>query len=123
MRPALSYWAPAVIVACVVLVLSLLPDSGGPDLGWDKANHLAAYAALSFLLTRAMSAGRRVTLRTACLSVAAVFLFGVAVEFLQSLTETRRAEALDAAANAVGAVLGAAAVAVVKNRQEVKGCS
>lgn len=123
MKRAFFYWAPAIVFACLVLVLSLMPNSGGPDYGWDKMNHLMAYAVLSFLFTRAMSAGTTVSLKTAAAAVAVVFLFGIVVEFLQSMTETRRAEGLDAVANGLGATLGAIVLSLIKNRTEVKRCS
>lgn len=122
MRPWLYYRGPAVLWAGLVLFLSLSPDTSGPDMGWDKANHFAAYAVLSFLVTRALSAGGRVSVRAAAAAISAAFLFGIMVEFLQSLTETRSMEALDAVANGLGAAAGAVVLSLIKNRTEVKGC-
>lgn len=122
MRQALFNWGPVVFCAGVILVLSLLPSTGSSGLGWDKANHFVAYSGLSFLFTRALSAGSRVTFRSAVSAIIFAFLFGVLVEFLQSLTSSRSPEALDALANGFGATFGAAAMSIMKNRAEVKGC-
>lgn len=122
MRSALAYWAPLVFFAGLVLYLSILPSVGGPEYMWDKANHFAAYAALSFLFTRAITKGQRVSLSKAVTALVVVSLFGIMVEFLQSLTATRSAEALDALANSLGASLGIIALSLIKNRAEVKGC-
>lgn len=122
MRQSFFQWAPALLFAGLVLFLSLIPNSGGPDYGWDKANHFAAYAVMSFLFTRALSFGRRITFKTAIAAISIVFLFGITVELLQSLTSSRSAEALDAVANGLGASVGAAILSLIKNRAEVKGC-
>lgn len=120
MRPALYYRAPAALYAALVLVLSLLPDSGGPSYSWDKANHFIAYAVMSFLFMRAAVGVSSV--RAAFAAVAVATLFGIGVEFLQSLTSTRQADALDALANTLGALLGAALFSFIKYRAEVKRC-
>jgi VanZ family protein len=122
MRPFFYYIVPAVFYAALVLVLSLLPDSGGPSYSWDKANHFIAYAVMSFLFTRAASAAGFSAARAAFAAVAVATLFGIGVEFLQSLTSTRQADALDALANTLGALLGAALFSFIKYRAEVKRC-
>jgi VanZ family protein len=122
MRLFLYQMVPAALYAALVLVLSLLPDSGGPSYGWDKANHFIAYAGMSFLFTRAASAAGLSPARAALAAVAAATLFGIGVEFLQSLTSTRQADALDALANMLGALLGAALFSFIKYRAEVKRC-
>lgn len=124
MRAVLLYWAPLAFYAGLVLFLSLMPDSGEPSYGWDKANHFAAYAVMSFFFMRA-AAGDRPSIRTAIAAVVAVSLFGIGVEFLQSLTSTRKADALDALANSLGAAVGVggfAAFSLIKSRAEVKRC-
>jgi len=124
MRAVLFYRVPLALYAGLVLFLSLMPDSGEPGYGWDKANHFAAYAVMSFLFMRA-AAGGRPSIRAAVAAISVVSLFGIGVEFLQSLTSTRKAEALDALANGLGAALGVGVVALlslIKNRAEVKRC-
>lgn len=122
MRPVLTYWAPLVFFAGLVLYLSIVPSVGGPEYMWDKANHFAAYVVLSLLFTRVITMGQRVTLGRAIAALVIVTLFGIMVEFLQSLTQTRSAEALDALANGLGASVGITAYSLFKNRAEVKGC-
>jgi len=125
MRPSLYGWFLAASYAAVVLVLSLLPDTGGPGRLWDKANHFIAYAVMSFLFIRAGRAERH-SLWTMITVAAGVSLFGAGVELLQSLTPTRKAEWLDALANALGAAFGAAVYhlfhRIMKNRAEVGRC-
>lgn len=124
MRGVLLYWAPLALYAGLVLFLSLMPDSGAPSYGWDKANHFVAYGVMSLLFMRA-AAGGRPSIRTAIAAVIAVSLFGIGVEFLQSLTSTRKADALDALANGLGVVVGVCGAAFfsrIKNRAEVKRC-
>lgn len=121
MRAVLFYWAPLALYAGLVLFFSIMPDSGEPGYGWDKANHFAAYAVMSFLFMRA-AAGGRPSIRAAVAAILAVSLFGIGVEFLQSLTSTRKADALDAFANGLGAAVGVVALSLIKNRAEVKRC-
>lgn len=125
MRAVLLYWAPLALYAGLVLFLSLMPDSGAPSYGWDKANHFIAYAVTSFLFMRAATMYGMPSARAALAAIIAVSLFGIGVEFLQSLTSTRKAEALDALANGLGAAVGVgvfAAFSLIKNRAEVKRC-
>lgn len=119
MRAVLLYWVPLALYAGLVLFLSLMPDSGGPSYGWDKANHFTAYGVMSFLFMRA-AAGNSPSIRAAIAAVIAVSLFGIGVEFLQSLTSTRKADALDALANGLGAAVGVgvfAAFSLIKTGQ------
>lgn len=119
MRAVFFYWAPLALYAGLVLFLSLMPDSGAPSYGWDKANHFAAYAVMSFFFMRA-AAGGRSSARASIAAVLAVSLFGIGVEFLQSLTSMRKAEVLDALANGLGAAVGVgvfAAFSLIKTGQ------
>src|SRR5438309_1670024 len=84
-----------------VVVLSLIPldvDLGGNR---DKLAHFAAYGGLSFWFGMLID-GRGRELRVA----AAFALLGVALEFLQGLTDYRTFEIADMIANATGAALG-----------------
>ncbi len=82
-----------------IIVLSLIPV---PDLGdRDKLAHFAAYGSLSFWF--GMIFGRR----GLQLGIAVGFaVMGVALEFLQGLTDYRSFEIADMVANAMGAGLG-----------------
>jgi VanZ family protein len=123
MRVALFYWGPAALCAGLVLFLSLRPDSGAPGYGWDKAHHFTAYAVMSYLFMRfAAWKWGRPSKGMAVAVILAASLFGIGVEFIQSLTVTRNADAFDALANSLGSILGVAVFSLIKNRTEVKGC-
>ena len=123
MKPVNFYRALAVLYAGVVFVLSLMPDSGGPSYGWDKANHFIAYAIMSFLFMRAAAASNRPFVMTAAGVFLAALFFGIGVEFFQSLTPTRHADARDVLANGLGSAFGIAAFKLLRNRAGVKRCS
>jgi VanZ family protein len=100
-------WAGAVLAASLVD-----PPSGGVPamgpfglVGLDKWLHLGAYAGLAALFGYATLARDRQALAVAVLLAAA---YGVGVELLQAPLAARTADPVDAAANALGAVLGAA---------------
>ena len=90
-------WGMVVSVA----VLSLIPvdvDLGGSR---DKLAHFAAYASLAFWF--AMLFGGRYRQLGIAIAFAAM---GVAMEFLQGLTDYRSLEVADMVANATGAAVG-----------------
>src|SRR5882762_8650507 len=84
-----------------VVVLSLIPVEVDLGEGRDKVAHFLAYGSLS-LGFGMLFAGRGRQLRIA-LAFAAM---GVAIEYLQGLTDYRTFEIADMTANAFGAVLG-----------------
>src|SRR5207249_4449978 len=84
-----------------VVVLSLIPLEVDLGEGRDKLAHFAAYGGLSFWFGMLIE-GRGRELRIA----AAFALLGVALEFLQGLTDYRTFEVADMIANATGAALG-----------------
>jgi len=101
-------WFVVALLAVVVLVASLVP-SGGRALaspfgvfGGDKWLHAATYAAIGGTVTYAD--GRAVV------GVLAAVAYGGLVELLQAGVPYRSASALDAVANGVGALVGAAVV-------------
>jgi VanZ family protein len=85
-----------------VIVLSLIPMED-VDLGEgrDKVAHLVAYGSLTFWFGM-LFAGRARQLGIAI----ALAAMGVAIEFLQGLTDYRTFEVADMVANAIGAALG-----------------
>lgn len=86
--------------AVIVMVLSLAPlEPDAPSLGWDKANHLAAFALLALLGCRAYPAHISIVL-------AGLLAYGGLIEVLQSFTGYRRAEWADLLADALGLPLG-----------------
>lgn len=85
-----------------VLVLALLPPSEPlPTTGWDKGNHLLAFAVL-FMLGHRGYPGRTGWL------LAGLVGFGVLIEFLQALTPFRDADWHDVVADSIGLLIGLA---------------
>jgi len=88
------------LTALLVMVLSLLPlGPEAPTLGWDKANHMTAFALLALLGCRAYPA-HVPTVLTGLLA------YGGLIEILQSFTAYRTAEWADLLADALGLPLG-----------------
>ena len=84
-----------------VLVLSLVPMDVDIPKGGDKIAHFIAYGSMSFWF------GMLFTGRARQLAIAIAFAaMGVAIEFLQGLTDYRTFEVADMVANAIGATLG-----------------
>jgi VanZ family protein len=106
-------------LALLVLIASLVPGNGpalrGPlgVVGLDKWLHAVAYATLASAVTYADGRARA--------GVVAAVSYGVLVELLQVGVRYRAASTLDAVADLVGAVVGAAtvvALAVAYRRYE-----
>jgi VanZ family protein len=74
------------------------------DLGWDKLNHISAFAALAMAACFGFAESRR-TLRWALLGLLA---FGGLIEIVQLYVPGRSCEWNDLAADAIGVVIGAA---------------
>lgn len=88
------------LTAALVLILSLLPlGPEAPSLGWDKANHMTAFALLALLGCRAYPAHVATVL-------VGLLAFGGLIEILQSFTGYRSAEWGDLLADALGLPLG-----------------
>lgn len=114
--PLLPSWlrvALAVGVAAVVLAASVVPPPPGADqslgpfglLGADKWAHAGGYALLVAAVAYARLDRSR---RQLIVAVAVAATFGLAVEGLQHGVPWRSFSLADAAANAVGALVGAA---------------
>jgi len=88
-------------MVATVIVLSLIPVEVDLGEGKDKLAHAVAYGGLSFWFGMVFG-GRGLQLGIAVAFAA----MGVALEFLQGLTDYRTFEVADMIANAVGAVLG-----------------
>lgn len=94
----LSAWA---FWACIygILALSLAPPpTPMPTTGWDKSNHVLAFAALAFLAHKAWP--KRVWL------LPSLLVYGALIEILQSVTPDRYPEWSDLWADGVGLLLG-----------------
>ena len=97
-------------LAIVVAFLALVP-APPPSLssGWDKLNHVVAFAALAWVACRGWAARPAAT---AC-ALVGVLVFGAAIEAMQMFVATRSAELGDLLADAAGTSLGAAAALFV----------
>ncbi|MDM0110741.1 VanZ family protein [Variovorax sp. J22R133] len=91
-----SFW----VAALVVLVLALMPfvPREIPSTGWDKTNHMLAFAVLALL-------GRAAYPRRAMSVLTGLLAYGALIEVLQSLTPSRVAEWGDLLGDGVGLVL------------------
>ena len=96
-----SIWMGA-FVACVlaVLVLALVPSP--PPVfttGWDKSNHLLAFAVMAWLGCKAFP-------QRVAIVLLSLLAYGALIEILQSFTPTRSAEWLDLLADGLGILAG-----------------
>ena len=90
------FWACAV----AVLVLSLAPATAPmPSTGWDKTNHLLAFAMLAFWAHGAYPG------RTAAVLLG-LLAYGGLIEALQAFTPDRSAEWADLVADGAGLLFG-----------------
>jgi len=107
-------YALAVGVAAVVLVASLAnpPATGGPTVifgvGTDKWLHLLAYAGLASAVAYARLDAEGLSGRALLGVFLLVAAYGFGVELVQSPLPARAFDLVDAAANALGAILGTA---------------
>ncbi|TWG89124.1 VanZ family protein [Cupriavidus gilardii J11] len=100
----LSFW----LCLAAVLTLALLPPATPmPTTGWDKSNHLLAFATLLVL-------GRQAYPTRAWTLAAGLLAYGGLIEWLQSLTPYRYADWSDLLADAVGMAVGWALYAVAR---------
>ncbi len=119
MSQALAAWLTAphhrrawhIVLAALLLVISYLALSSAPppklDSGWDKLNHLLAFAALGFC--GFMGAG---AVRTRWVwGPLGLLGYGVLIELLQSQLPPRSADWRDVLADALGLAVGLALAA------------
>ncbi len=99
----------ALLAVISFLALTPAPPSN-IDSGWDKLNHLAAFAVLA--LAAAFSAAD--SLRHAGRSALALLAYGGLIELLQSRMPPRQGEWADLLADAVGILLGLALAALLR---------
>lgn len=87
------------LVALVVLVLALLPVAPHlPTTGWDKVNHVLAFAVLAALGQWSYPRGTAAVLLS-------LLAYGCLIEALQALTPHRSAEWGDLLADGIGLAL------------------
>ncbi len=88
----------AFVVLVLVLALWPSPEQLPLQTGWDKADHVAAFAFLGLLGLLAWPGDPARVL-------AGLLLYGVLIEVLQSFTPSRQADWHDVVADAVGSAL------------------
>ena len=85
------------IATISILILALIPNGGGIDMGWDKVNHFIAFFTLSFLLNRASS-----TINARIRNMLSLLGFGMSIEIFQAFTSYRASDINDIFADGVG---------------------
>jgi len=112
MRRAARLWAPVILWAVMIFVLSSYESPLGIRVkvfGFDKAGHAAIYGVLAFLIARAFT-GRAAGWSGAKIFFAAVvltFLYGVSDELHQTFVPGRDGNVADAIFDLIGACAGA----------------
>ncbi|MBL8328200.1 MAG: VanZ family protein [Rubrivivax sp.] len=90
------------VLSVYVLYGALTPNPKGPSLGWDKANHAAAFAVLAFCAVFALRERPRHVFWIAYLLLA----LGLAIEIAQTFVPGRLGDWQDLLADAVGIAVG-----------------
>jgi VanZ family protein len=102
-RTRLWRWA-LLLLAIAVAVLALVPTPPREmDLGWDKLNHVFAFAVLAVCAVFGWRSPRSARLAV----LLALLAFGGAIELLQLQVPNRSGEWRDLGADAIGIGLGA----------------
>jgi VanZ family protein len=103
----LMYWAPVVLWAAIIFVLSSIPDLGTGLGTWDtvlrKLAHTAEYAILGGLILRAV--------RSAPAAILLASAYAVTDEVHQTFVTGRHGSPLDWLVDTAGAILGVALAA------------
>lgn len=108
---ARTWRAILVILWMVVSYLALTPSpKNGPDLGWDKLNHVSAFVALAFAAWLGFAGSQR----SQRLWMLVLLAYGGAIEILQLYVPGRSCEWADLLADAVGITAGACLGALIK---------
>jgi hypothetical protein len=100
--------------ACLgtVMLLALMPnDTDIPSLGWDKLNHLFAFAVMFMLGRQAYPERKRELL-------GGLFAYGILIELMQTLTPDRFMEVVDVVADSLGIAMGAAMDGLFRKRRQ-----
>jgi len=95
----------------LIFYVSSLHEAPLPQGVSDTSAHWLGYTGFSVTIVRALAGGlpRRISVRTAMVAVVIAVAYGASDEFHQMFVAGRSAELADLAADALGAVAGAAA--------------
>jgi VanZ family protein len=112
MLQALSLWLPVAAVMAIIWNASALPSAPAPSAIPDWVLHGLAYMTLSVVAVRAFAGGRwaGVTIPAVVSAWLLAALYGATDEWHQMYVPGRFPEVRDWAADAIGALVGAAAV-------------
>ncbi|ELZ45108.1 hypothetical protein C463_06800 [Halorubrum californiense DSM 19288] len=117
-------WVAGLVLAASVVPVPPWPGAGGGTLplptwiGPTAPFHLIGYAALAAFAGRAVAGSEGRTVIAAAVGVAVATAFGFEVELVQAPIPWRSFAWIDAAINAVGAVVGAGIFGVWRTRRE-----
>lgn len=110
MKRLIKYWGPVALYSGLIIWASLTPMPEALPEIWeiDKVYHLGAYAIMGGLWVRAMRGGEGLLrARTVLVAGGFAFLFGAAVEILQSFVPERNSDIIDGMVNGAGGIIGA----------------
>ncbi len=99
---------PSILWALLILGLSISPSIQMPEtvIAPDKLGHLVAYGILTWLIIKALEKNKKLSSKTANLTVLTVSMYGIALEIVQwAFFPNRFFEVWDMVANFSGAVL------------------
>lgn len=109
------------LLALQFLVITWLALTPAPPpaagLGWDKANHLMAFASLAFTAVWALWPQPSQWPRLGALMLA----YGIAIELAQSLMHPREADGVDVLADLIGVLLGLLAAWLTRRLAAARG--
>lgn len=105
-------WLPVIAYMAMLFGFSSLSTLPSPPRGFSFYDvHIAAYAGLGALTTRAMAKGfRNVSWRAVLVGIVIATLYGVSDEYHQRFVPGRSFDVLDMLADLIGSVVGASAV-------------
>jgi VanZ family protein len=119
----LSLWLPVAVYLGLIYYFSSLSRL---NFGWHTNNfplHVIEYCILSVLIIRALNSGLRekVSIAVILLSFVLAIAYAITDEVHQSFVPNRTSSPLDVAADAIGALLGIAAITVLQRGMLKKG--
>ena len=111
MKKYIFIWAPSVVWAFLILVLSVSPSGHYPKFAlWyaDKIVHAGMYAIFSFLVFRSFSHHPEIPFyaKRGLFTLILCSVYGILFELVQRFVPGREPELGDAAANILGIILG-----------------
>lgn len=118
----MKLWAPVAGYMALIFVLSSIPNPPAlAQASSDKGLHFLLYAGLGALVVRALAGGlgRPVTIRTLVVAVLVSAAYGATDEIHQYFVPPRQMEALDLAADTIGAAASALMLYAANARRRV----